>query len=247
MYENVAKVYDRLMSEIDYDAWYLRYRSLMELSRPMRRVVEIGCGTGNFTSRFIRDYDVHAVDNSISMLEIAKSKRALFPRGHALTFEQADMACFEGNGEKFDAAVAIFDVMNCALDVETLERVCVHVASQLRRGGRFLFDVNTETAFRMRLFDEEYEDVSSGYSHVWRGEYDPVTRLEHITMKYYRDGVFWFSEQQTQRAHDAKEIRHAMRRAGFERIEIDDAQTMTRGTSLSDRWMVSGSLKDNGA
>ena len=238
-YQNVALVYDYLMSDIDYDTWFRHYQMQMQKSAPVNRVLEIGCGTGNFTRRLVEYYDVYAVDNSPQMIKIAQKKLTTASDGHHVVFECADMGCFEASLPLFDAAVAVFDVLNYAHSVDRLKTVFMHVASKLRTGGSFVFDVNSEAAFRLCLFDEDSEDPDSGCSHVWRGVYDEETHLEHIEMKYYRNGKFWFGEQQVQRAHSEEEITEALQSAGFEQILILDAMKMTAADEKSDRWLVS--------
>ncbi len=51
-YTALAGFYDRLMGDIDYDAWadYL-HGLLQKAGRQVRRVGEAACGTGNLTLR----------------------------------------------------------------------------------------------------------------------------------------------------------------------------------------------------
>ena len=235
-YGKMASVYDELMTDVDYDTWFRHYMGLLELSGSVRRVLELGCGTGNFTSRLIRHFDVHAVDASREMLKKARLKAAQHELPHALSFECADMALFEAEGP-FDAAVAVFDVMNCAESFERLQSTCARVSAALTPDARFLFDVNNEHAFRLCLFDEDVVRLEDQYAHIWRGVYDERTRREVVEMKFYK-GNEKFCETHVQRAHSREEIVAALESTGFGNIYIMDAQTMSRPTDKTDRWLI---------
>ncbi len=238
-YEQVATIYDDLMTDVDYDGWFAHYMGLLELGLPIQRVLELGCGTGNFTYRLARHFDVHAVDLSAQMLAQAQAKADHQAPSHDITWECADMAAFAAPGAApFDAAVAVFDVMNCVGSFQQLTDACRNIAAHLKPSARFIFDVNTELAFKLHLFDEDLERPESGYSHVWRGLYDEQTRLEHVQMKYYHEGEQAFCEEHVQRAHSRHEIHEALTQAGFERIYFLDAVRMCAPDEHSDRWLV---------
>ncbi len=235
-YEKIASIYDELMVDVDYDGWFEHYLGVLELSGKVSRVLEIGCGTGNFTYRLARHFDVHGVDASASMLQCALQKLQREAPSHAVTFECADMAEFVASGP-FDAAVSVFDVLNCADTLPKLQNVCLKVSSVLSPGARFIFDVNTALAFELHLFDEEVVCVDRDYAHVWRGDYDEVHRRETVEMKFYK-GADKFCETHVQRAHSKEEIESALKSAGFGNIYFRDAQTMTEPTPQTDRWLV---------
>lgn len=241
-YKEIAKIYDYLMANVDYDGWFKNYMGLLSLGGPVTHLLELGCGTGNFTYRLAQHFDVHAVDLSAEMLAQAQAKANQFANCHPVTFECADMATFDahalGPDVQFDAAVAVFDVLNCLDSAEKLNTVCAHVARYLKTGARFVFDVNTELAFTLHLFDETVERPEEGYSHVWRGEYDPNSRLEQVKMRYYDNGEPAFHEEHTQRAHSRAEITHALTSAGFDHIYFIDAVTMNQPNENTDRWLI---------
>ena len=76
MYADFSKVYDELMQEIDYGAWgdYL-FRITLNAARPIKKVLEFGCGTGNITLELAKKgFEVTAVDLSEEMLTVADEK-----------------------------------------------------------------------------------------------------------------------------------------------------------------------------
>ena len=76
MYEDFAKVYDELMQEINYDEWadYI-FRMTLNSTKPIKKILEFGCGTGNITLRLAKKgFDMTAVDLSEDMLTVADEK-----------------------------------------------------------------------------------------------------------------------------------------------------------------------------
>ena len=70
MYDEFAKIYDSLMTEVDYDQWadYL-FRHLLNGKRDTKKILEFGCGTGSITTRLARKgYAMTGVDLSEEML-----------------------------------------------------------------------------------------------------------------------------------------------------------------------------------
>lgn len=55
MYDEFAKIYDSLMTEVDYDQWadYL-FRHLLNGKRDTKKILEFGCGTGSITTRLAK-------------------------------------------------------------------------------------------------------------------------------------------------------------------------------------------------
>lgn len=77
MYTAFAKVYDRMMADVDYAGWAAHYQRLMQqMGVPARgRCVECACGTGSLTLPLRRaGYQMTGVDLSGDMLAEAMEK-----------------------------------------------------------------------------------------------------------------------------------------------------------------------------
>jgi malonyl-CoA O-methyltransferase len=101
---------------------------------PPRKILDLGCGTGQLTHRLARHYrgsHVTGVDLSPAMVRLAKSRRRLWSRTQFLC---ADM-------ERLPFAQASIDlvVSNLALQWCDAPTVFAEVARVLRPGGHFLF------------------------------------------------------------------------------------------------------------
>ena len=73
-HKEFAEIYDIFMKHVDYDSWYNFLRSFI---REKGTLLDLGCGTGEFSIRFLRDgFSVTGVDLSEKMLDIAEKKIA---------------------------------------------------------------------------------------------------------------------------------------------------------------------------
>ena len=92
MYTDFAAVYDRLMQDVDYDAWAGYYAALMQKNGVPQggTVCECACGTGSLTIRLqSAGYRMTGIDLSREMLSIAQQKAR--GKGQMIPFVQQDM------------------------------------------------------------------------------------------------------------------------------------------------------------
>jgi SAM-dependent methyltransferase len=105
---------------------------------PVRRVLDIACGTGPHLVRLAaRGYDMTGLDLSTKNIEYLRARLA--ERGHAAELVLGDMADFRV-ARPFDAAICMQDSQGHLL---TNERLLAHlrcVAEALRPGGLYVFD-----------------------------------------------------------------------------------------------------------
>ena len=72
MHKEFAEIYDIFMKHVDYDKWY---EFLKMFIKKKGTVLDLGCGTGEFLWRFLKDgFSVVGVDLSKKMLEISEKK-----------------------------------------------------------------------------------------------------------------------------------------------------------------------------
>ena len=102
----------------------------------VKSVLDIGCGRGGLMEQLALDkIEAKGIDLSEVMVDEAKAK--------GLNAECIDIADESG---KYDAAVAVFDVLNF-MDAEGLELFLDNVAKTLKSNGLFIADINTKYGF----------------------------------------------------------------------------------------------------
>lgn len=131
-----AKAEHLLGIEEATEALYDLYRSELEEYK-IKTLLDIGCGRGGFMHRMISDGVVcKGIDLSSVMVEECRQE--------GLDAECVDVSKVEG---RYDAVVAIFDVLNFLNEGELLLFLDA-VAQRLSDDGVFIADINTLSGFR---------------------------------------------------------------------------------------------------
>lgn len=225
-YTVLAGHYDRLTADVDYEKWadYVE-RHFQRGKRPVRRVAELGCGTGSLTRLLAgRGYDMTAVDLSPDMLAIAEQKC----RGLGVLFLCQDMSRLTLM-EPADAVISCLDSVNYVTRPAALRRTFRRVYEALAPGGLFLFDAKTPAALEgadgQTCLDED-EDLFC----VWRGEYSARRRICGYGLDLFvreEDGS-WSrgGEYHEEYAYTMDELDGFLREAGFQTIKRYGDKTM---------------------
>ena len=130
-----AKAEHLLGIEEATEALYDLYRSELDEYK-VKTLLDVGCGRGGFMRRMMSDgVTCKGVDLSNVMVQECKSQ--------GLDAECIDVSEVDG---KYDAVVAIFDVLNF-LDKEALTKFLDAVAQKLNDDGVFIADINTLYGF----------------------------------------------------------------------------------------------------
>jgi len=145
-------LYAKIESMIGFDEAYERLYDLYikELDKlQVGRLLDLGCGNGNFLLKIKDSFDAIGIDLSSQMVQIARQKGVDARNGNL-----SDLR------EKFDVVVAIGDVLNY-IKPKDLGKFFTDLRSVLNVGGYFLCDINTLHGF---------EDVTSGTLAVDEGD-----------------------------------------------------------------------------
>jgi SAM-dependent methyltransferase len=132
-----AEAYDPLYSDKDYSAEAtLLDRAIARYGEPgMRRVLDLGCGTGRHAAELSsRGYGVVGVDRSPSMLRIARE------RAPSLRFVESDMTDIALD-ETFDVVVILFAALSYLTTPEGILRALAAARRHLRPSGILIADV----------------------------------------------------------------------------------------------------------
>ncbi len=133
LYAEYPELYDAIQSEWDYDrdVSFVTERAPPEESSE-RRLLEVGCGTGEHTRRFVEaGFAVTAVDPNDRMLSVAHEKTTA-------TFRQQALSDLSVEGQ-FDVIVAIRGVINYIAPAELADALQV-LEGHLADGGVLVFD-----------------------------------------------------------------------------------------------------------
>ena len=199
---------------------------------PGSKVLDVCCGSGHVTKELIkRGFAVTGVDASANMLAIAQRE---LPAGTWLVRDARDL----GFHQQFPAALSTFDSLNHLLSTDDLRKVFESVRQALQPGGRFVFDMNLDEAYRSGPQHWVVEVKDSSISLI-RGSYDPETRMVETELIWFlreEGGELWRQQRSVikQRSYSQHEILVALSQAGFHDIEARPAEEagMTDGLGI---------------
>ncbi|NJN18091.1 MAG: class I SAM-dependent methyltransferase [Oscillochloris sp.] len=221
IYSAYAPIYDA----IDQGAFarQLTARILEHEPKPAR-ALDLACGTGAATLVLAQTgCAVTGIDRSPEMLAIARANT--FAAGVSASFVEADLRRLHRAPlpeDQFDLAVCLYDSLNYMRGDGDLELVLQNTARLLRRGGRLIFDLNTEYEFL--AWDESDQVVyDDGTLLVYnRLTYEPSRRLAHGRIVWFQqNGQRWRrgEELHIERAWSDAEVLQAIDAAGLKLLD----------------------------
>lgn len=218
-YSAIAPYYDRLMTGVDYDGWADYLCGIFDEIAPgkVKRILDIGCGTGEMTVRMAkRGYDVTGTDISQEMLSLAESKARAGDLN--ITFALQDMRMLR-MANKVDAVICCLDGMNYMCEKGDLLRCMKSVRACLNDGGIFCFDMNTPYKFENIYGTRDYILEDERVLCAWRNEYLPEKKICLFDLSFFTenpDGSYSRSDEyQRERCYTEKDIKSELLRAGF--------------------------------
>jgi SAM-dependent methyltransferase len=230
-----ARPYDVFAEHFDasYQDWR---RSPIRLYGPIlaaplasaKTVCDLACGTGLLASELARrGYQVYAVDRHPAMLARARERAARTPHFRVV---RGDMRTFR-LPQKVDVVTCFFDSLNHLERRGELRRVFRAVASCLRPGGAFVFDLNTEAGVAHPWPDPPaVAQCGRRGRRLWRVAsplpYDRRRRRGGTRLEWFiEEGggrIRHVREDYWETAWSEREVRAALAGAGFWKVELFD-------------------------
>ena len=220
-YHALAASYDRLTSDVDYEAIVAFYHKILEKEGICpKTAVDLACGTGSVALILAQmGYRVTGVDISEEMLTVAQQR--------ACELDNMPMFVCQALQEMrlprgVDMAVCALDGLDYILDPADCKEAIRRVYKALNPGGIFIFDVNTPEKLRAmdgQVFLDEDDDVYC----VWRGEFDEETNICSYGMDLFqRQGNVWHRsfEEHREYAYTVEQLTDYLRSAGFTHIRV---------------------------
>ena len=220
-YINLAKSYDILTRDVDYEATVAFYNEILDsLGLKPRTAVDLACGTGSVAVLLAKQgLAVTGVDLSEDMLCVASQKAQDLPNPPRFVCQPLQKLCLPRG---VDLAVCALDSLDYILDSADCKEAIRRVYKALNPGGIFIFDVNTPEKLRAmdgQVFLDEDEDVFC----VWRGEFDEETNICSYGMDLFqRNGNLWERsfEEHCEYAYSADQLVGYLKDAGFTHIRV---------------------------
>lgn len=173
MHKEFAEIYDIFMKYVNYDEWYKFLRMFIKKNGT---VLDLGCGTGEFIWRFLRDgFSVVGVDLSEKMLEMSEKKllKKNFANNYKLVKE--NIVNYENINEnndiqQVDYVICNFDTVNYLKNEKEFLKFIEKCNQNLKKDGYLIFDAVTEDIFEEIFENDVFLDEEPEYTSIWRHE-----------------------------------------------------------------------------
>ena len=224
-HKKFAEIYDIFMKHVDYDSWYNFLRSFI---REKGTLLDLGCGTGEFSVRFLRDgFSVTGVDLSEKMLDIAEKKIADKKLENCdFKLIKENIIDFENtfkNGEicQVDNIICNFDTVNYLKNGSEFEKFLEKCSKNLKKDGFLIFDAVTKDIFSEIFENDIFLDEEPEYTSIWRHE--KLSQRKHLVeidlfvRENSNDNLFRkYNDIQYKFIYDPKWIIKTAQKNGFE-------------------------------
>lgn len=225
-FSDLARFYDPIMREVDYDRWLVVSTVVAELcGRNPFKHIDLACGTGHLLKRLIQHgWDSVGIDVSHAMLLEAR-------KGPFKSRVAAADLCHLPFGPRFDYATCIFDSLNFLLDIEDFRSAMRATSDLLLDDGVFYFDMITERMVTEHFADMKWTEDNGRFSTTWEGTFDRATAIADIRIRINTGPVTLVRE----RVYTGSEIRDALRDAGLVLLAEVDAKSWREPTYRTTR------------
>lgn len=218
MHKEFAEIYDVFMKHVDYDGWY---RFLRRYMKKKGTVLDLGCGTGEFTRRLVKDgYSVTGIDISEAMLKSAEKKMEdMGLKGNSYEFKEENMTDYV-HSEKVDYIICNFDTVNYLRSEDDFIRFMKRASENLKKGGCLIFDAVTEEIFEEIFENGLFLDEEPEYTSIWRheqlGEREHLIEIDLFIRQAENDNLFRkYNDRQYKFIYDLEWIVEVAGKNGF--------------------------------
>ena len=217
-YAILASYYDRIMEDIDYEAWCDFYEACFsENGITPKKILDLACGTGSITVPLAkRGYALTGIDLSAEMLALAQEK--CDEAKVRIRLSEQNIALFQA-GSGFDAIICSFDGVNYLTSPRNVASCFACVSETLSDDGVFIFDVSSPYKYENILADNafvyEYDDLFLS----WQNYFDKKSGLCDFYLTFFvktEDGSWKrFDETQCQRKYTPVRLEQMLTEAGL--------------------------------
>jgi SAM-dependent methyltransferase len=241
MYNNFARVYDRLMEDMPYGDWLSWLEEYWARYGQPQTLVDLGCGTGTMTIPLAaKGLQVVGIDLSDEMLQCARNKEKMLRKAEfiprLLDWQQQDMRRWS-LPQQVECVISCFDCLNYLLSEADLLQTFQQTYAGLVRGGMFLFDMHHRNQFDDYAMNAPFCLDDDEVSYIWNCSWNKGQEiLEHRLSLFIReqDRFMRVVETHHERVYTEQTVILLLEQAGFTRIEsyadfsfasVDEAQT----------------------
>lgn len=239
-YGEFADYYDRLMKpDINYEHLTDYIENLFHLyDKSPSLVADLACGTGNVTIPMSkRGYEMIGVDVSEDMLSRAREKA--FEENTDILFLNQNLAKLDLYGT-CDAFICMIDGLNYIIEPKKIEYIFRRIKTCfLNPGGIFIFDISTRHKLKNIVGNNTFVHDCEDLFYVWENKYFEKQAISRMYLNFFvkdkKSTYRRFSEEHIQRGHSQKELTSALKKAGFDTVDIYGEMSLEKPSENAER------------
>ncbi len=229
-YTVLADIYDRVMSDVDYETWADYIDEIILEHRPeAENLLELACGTGTIALSLeeLDCYKITATDASEDMIRIAKKKASKVNSG--IEFKTMNFLNLQLE-KKFDVVYMVFDSINYLHNEEDILKLHKEIKKVLNPDGIFVYDFTTPRNSRkaIKFLNNEVKYVKNKFRYQRESSFDPVSKIHtnifQIEQKNGEEGhtVEKYEEKHQQKIYSQSEIEALIKKTDFTILQAYD-------------------------
>jgi ubiquinone/menaquinone biosynthesis C-methylase UbiE len=186
-----------------------------------RTILDLACGEGAFAVAMAKKgLQVTGVDLSQYMLEFAGEQAKKENVNVEFLLQDICSLPFE---ERYDLVTCWYDSLNYLLELEDLEKAFAGAYRALKKGGLFIFDMNTiyGLAVNWQLHPCNVEQDTSELFEIHRPGYDSEKNIATLRITGFvkeRNGWTRIDEEHKERGYSIEEIRQYLKKIGLQEL-----------------------------
>lgn len=185
-------------------------------------ILDIACGEGTFAIEIAKmGFQVTGIDLSQDMLRFAKVKAK--KANVNVKFVQKDMRKLNYS-EKFELVTCWYDSLNYLIKKEALEKTFSGVSQALKKGGLFIFDMNT--IYGLTVHWQRYpcyiQQNTTELFEIHIPSYDFEKNTATLTIRgFIKEGKKWelIEEVHKERGYTLEEIRECLMKSNLRELK----------------------------
>jgi len=204
-YIALAPIYEHVMRHVNYRQWAQYIDTVVKkLDIKPEKVLDIGCGTGNFIREMsLLGYQIAGCDPSREMLKIARTNNP----GVSFTKDELPQLSHMSDSA-FQLVTCMYDTMNYLTSLDIFAEALNRIYRLLHPGGYFIFDIVSEKFCQMYFHHADEEEVVNDlYAYSRKSFFKKATsqQYNHFTI-YTPEGIF--EEQHIQKIYPFVRIKN---------------------------------------
>ena len=214
-YDDFAWVYNKHWGPYADQAFSIIGKLILHQLPEKACILDLCCGTGQLAHLLSkRGYQITGIDSSEEMIRFARDNA---PNTDFLVQD----ARYFHFPPRYDAVVSTYDSLNFITELEELMGTFQNVFASLKKGGFFLFDLNTEAGYRDHWDDGTFDIIEDDNVCIVQTSYDH-NKLPRFDITIFRLLDGWQRSDITlfQRYYPEEEVYHLLEDAGFTGIGI---------------------------